>query len=241
MTKILIFIPAKGRVEIVKECLTHLIELKQDLKDKYFIDILVLTEDIDEFWEYNNMDLICHLTQKGQTLAEKKNQGIAHILDADYYKKFDYLLELDSTGKLSKELFKAYEKEFECKTWFFGISRIAFHDLKSNRLLDYTIQNGGVWVSGRSIRMDVLLMTIAKFRHLWRPDLNNGLGVNQENRILDATKERVKIINTDKPLVLDIKTGEDVTDFETLAAHRNECTEITDGDEINKTLSMFKI
>jgi hypothetical protein len=234
--KILIYSPVHGRANIVKEFVQ---KWKQLDSDKYYIGIVLsLDLAIDYDVLRSDYDTKLEIHEIGLTLAQKKNQAIERLLN---FYHFDYLLELDSTGIISPTYFDKMERYLKERQPFFGTNRIAFHEQETNRILDYTIKNGGVWVSGRFIRRDIIQKTWNKYGYLWNPELNSGLGVNQENNIFNATGHRVRIVHTDNPYVYDLKTGNDVTPFDTLAKHPGEAVEVTDEEQKENILKQFDL
>ena len=244
-----ILVPVKGRISQVITCMKHL----NEIIDGYDVDVVMAVDNENEFYQLYKaigkrfVALIC---REGQTLAAKKNQAVNFILDQ--YQEKDYLMELDSTGAISPYLFAKYNPFFERHDLFFGINRIAFIDSDSGRLLDYSLISGGVWVTGRCIRMDLVRDTVIEKGNLWNNNLKNGLGEDQERRIGETILAKgylpgqhlVKIVNSEAPLALDIKTGDDVTPFEVLAAHtkrsnNNEVQEITDEETRQEIMAMF--
>lgn len=237
---ILIYSPVHGRAEIVLDYVTKWYKIAEQVKDKYIIKVCLSVDRIEDFDKLFLSPAFILRHEPYLSLATKKNQAIQRILERECG-HFDYLMEMDSTGMFSTGLLDAYEDQLKSLDPFFGTNRILFHESKTDRVLDYTILNGGVWVSGRFIRADILKRTVKALGYLWKPDLNNGLGVNQENNIHDVTGGRVKIIHTKQPYLYDLKTGSDVTPFETLAKHPGEATEITDKKEKHYLLSEFNL
>lgn len=226
IVKILIFIPVKGRPKETRLCVER--TCNYVWRNSPYFDVLCISEDLSDF--DNLADLPCMLkqTDNGLRLSQKENQGIEYVLNTLLKRvDYDYILQLDSTGLISPTYFEKMKPYLEQRQPFFGTNRICFHEGETNRVLDYTIKNGGTWVSGRFIRMDVVKKTWEKFGYLWNPEKDNGLGVNQEDNVFEATGHRIKIVYTDKPYVYDLKTGQDVTPFETLSKHPGEATEVT--------------
>jgi hypothetical protein len=229
--KAVILIPVRGRIKEVMLCMES---LKVMIEDTDIHAVLAIDEEEDynalAKWQTSD-NFILKKCAPGQTLAAKKNQAVNWILDSEFFMFKNYLIELDSTGILSYRLFAMYLEQFKKQDLFFGVNHIAFHDLATGGLLDYKLINSGVWVSGRCIRFDLVRATVFREGSLWNPELNNGLGMDQENRVTDTIKnspqfkdERtcVKIINTGEPMVLDLKTGDDVTPYEVLKGHINK-------------------
>jgi hypothetical protein len=235
--KILLFIPTYQRYEVAELCYQGVDNLIANAPDWLEIECLVIgstPEDLHAPHVHGFFNAIaCN-----QPLGMKKNVGVRYALKhiTKVY-KWDYLMELDSDGIINPALFDHYKRYFDECNEFFGCNRIAFYESSTGRALDYNLMNGGVWVTGRVISRRICEhMTLG----LWHPERESGLGVNMENRIMYEMNIRVKIIHTEIPLMLDIKTGQNVSKFDDLARNQREAREVK-GIEKEEILGRFGI
>jgi len=234
--KALLFIPTYKRYNVAEFCYQKTKDLINAAPDWIELSCLVVGSTDDDIKLAKKYGFYT-VQADNEPLGQKKNKGVRFALDQVYKAfKWDYLIECDSDGVILPALFDHYKRYFDLKTEFFGTNRICFFHANSGEILDYNLQNGGVWVTGRVISRHIC-------RHmelgLWHPERESGLGMNMEDRIMDEMSIRVKIIWTEVPLMLDIKTDRNISKFSSLANNYQECRKVIDHKEASEMLGRF--
>lgn len=212
--KILIYLAAWKRPFITEICFRGINRLMEH-PDFDIQALAVISED--------DMEPLCdqyginYVYAANSPLGRKKNIGLMYAKEFD----FDYLMEIGSDDLVFSELLDKY-KPFINKNHFFGINDIVFIDTETNACRRH--RNKGYYGAGRMIsRYALESMNFT----LWREDLNNCL---DNNSLYNMARKgfMYKQISTGEPMVVDIKSPENLWPFNHLVGGRYDLDKIYD-------------
>lgn len=152
---------------------------------------------------------------KNEPLSEKWTAALV----AAMRKEWDYLFITGSDDFFSHELWQAYKPYIETGEDYFGMDLILFYDLMTKRLTQFKYPFERLIGCGRMISRKC----VEDCFPLWESGLNTGLDRNSENKILLKNYQR-KIIPAKYPLMLDIKTKENIWKFNSYLAFNRPTT-----------------
>ena len=149
-------------------------------------------------------------------LGRKHNLGISFT---HHMMQYDYIMQLGSDDLVSDEIWQYYEKPLQAGRKFFGLSDLYFYNAKTHAVKHYG--SNQVFGACRMIHRDIVrqLVRDTGYVQLWTDEKNSALDRDSENNI---TKEigfcniRVLPVKTPKPMVIDIKTEENINKWDDL-------------------------
>ena len=230
-TKIIILIPCWRRPEvfkIVSEQLHHFVDANKKMYK--LVVMFVFSEedpDIEQLAEiyntasYKRAYTFCDNYQLGR----KHNTGINAACELG----FDYLMNMGSDDLLHEDLLKLYKTEIDKKTPIIGINRLYFLDKASNRSLFFSYYNNPHVVgAGRMIHISVINRLHERYGSVYESAAMCGLDGNSAERMHNCGFRQTAIDPGTFPYLVDIKSDENINDFEKIlqSANRNSIAEV---------------
>lgn len=211
--RILLLIPVWKRPEILQIFLYHLRGTMPDYCEVMPLFILSPEDPDRQKIEY----LIGRAPRcyaDNQPLGAKMNAGLTHARQYEW----NYLMNIGSDNVFTYRLWDLYESYFLDRRPFFGINDCYFYDQENERALfvsDYTTGADDMPMpigAGRCIRRDL----IQGITELYRPHFNWGMD-GSSAWTLQQAGWLPEVVPTDRePVMLDIKTRTNLTQWEEL-------------------------
>jgi glycosyltransferase involved in cell wall biosynthesis len=210
--KLLIYLAVWKRPQITELCFMGINRLMKH--PDYDIQALAVISE-DEMKPLCDRYGINYVYAENTPLGRKKNIGLKHAKEFD----FEYMMEIGSDDLVFDDLLNKY-KPFINKNHFFGINDFAFIDTETN--LCRRQRNKGYYGAGRMISRYVL--ESMDFT-IWRDDLNNCL---DNNSLFNLARKGFlyKQIATGEPMVVDIKSPENIWPFNHLIGSRYDIEKV---------------
>lgn len=220
--KILALVPAYRRRHITMVCYAGLTRLIDEASEAGFsLAPLIIASEPEDAALAESFGFDC-ARSPNLPLGRKLNAGLSVALQSEW----DYLMTLGSDDLLAVGFFDAskWAPLFSVPTCLrrrlpmFGLADIAIYDYLTGRVKTYhTIASFG---AGRFIRRDMVEKTWQAKGFLWEPERNQGLDFSSERMVTQACGFRnvrlVPISNSSLPMVLDIKTNENIHTYDSL-------------------------
>jgi hypothetical protein len=162
---------------------------------------------------YRKLKKISH--DSGFTTCDYSNKYLGEKLNAGHYaigNKYDYLMNWGSDDLINPEMFDVYSPFMEMGLLFFGIGDLIIYEQATGRAIEIDTAHR-VMGAGRMIHRKLYqsMKTV-----LWSDNCNRALDGNSQSRILRTTALHPRRITTHKPMVVDIKTNNNINSFEKL-------------------------
>lgn len=146
-------------------------------------------------------------------LGRKHNLGLSCALNGP---RFDYIMQLGSDDLLCDEIWPTYRPWMVGERKFFGLNSIYFYDTDSGRIKRY--KSTQVFGAGRCIHRSVVAQFVraSGYVQLWTDDKEMGLDRDSEDNLtreIGFANLRVMPVNASIPMVLDIKSDENINSF----------------------------
>jgi hypothetical protein len=161
-------------------------------------------------------------------LGMKWNKILSYTLNKY---NFDYILQIDDDDLLSNECWDYYKPLIEQGKDFFGFRYIYFYDTKRKRINSFRYSWDKLIGPGTMMSRKAVEVCIP----LWNDYSNSGLNKERDDKLISKGFEPV-YIETPKPLMVDIKTGDNIWSYE---AYMNFAQEETEPDKIKQMLSFM--
>jgi len=209
--KLLFFIATNQRHEIANKCfrgLHRIIEHAKDVLPDIEVDVFVIVSNQTAAALALAHGFKISTIIPNMPLGKKMNEGLRQAMDLDW----DYLIQSGDDNLYGTDLLVRYAYEIGQGTKFFGLSRLYFYDLHSNRIKVFG--SNQVFGAGRVIARSLL----ENMPKVWPDAINKGLDNASEKAITDFhgfDKVRVKPVNFSQlPYVIDIKTEHNIHSFQ---------------------------
>lgn len=207
-----------GRPRVTKTFIDGLIRLKRDAPDWVHLKFLLVYSNIEDLLNVNHsihdFDSYFNLVYApNRPLGRKHNFGLSYAVNCG---SFDYILQLGSDDVLSNEIWGTYRPYFRNERKFFGLNSVYLYD--SNSDLVKCCESSQVFGAGRCIHSSIVRQFVRTtgYVQLWDDNASSGLDINSEINVskeIGFSKLRVLGIRTNKPMVLDIKTKDNINPY----------------------------
>jgi hypothetical protein len=174
---------------------------------------------------------------ENRPLGKKSDMGIRAALQIQGW---DYLVQINSDDFLSPKYWKAIKPLMERNIEAAGIKAIYFVDSYTlqAKMMRYQSEVEGRWYMGaaRLFRRDVIDKTIEATGCFWDWHINRALDLHSERRVINAGFNFEEIEST-KPLVMDLKSNENIWAFTAYTRERHGAVEV-DFNEVKKQIEL---
>lgn len=214
--KLLIYLALWKRQQITELCFKGIQRLKQH--PDFDIQVLAVASEPEMLPLCEKYGILV-VTHSNLPLGKKKNFGLKAAASFD----FDYLMEIGSDTLVLNELLDEYKKNFIGVHHFFGIGDAAF--ICSETQACRRIGGASTYGGGRMISRHAL--EVMEFR-MWPDDYNKGLDNASVHRLARAGFWYQQLKPGDTPLVVDIKSDENIWKFNHLIGVEYDVKNILD-------------
>lgn len=198
MPKLLIFLAVWRRPEITEICFMGIDRLRKSGLAPIEAFAVISEDSMKPLCKKYSIDYVMH---KNEPLGEKKNVG----LQAAMQKEFDYMIEIGSDDLLKTEFFKLYPFERDV----YGLQDFIMLDSETGNCRRLKHRDGAFGV-GRAISRGA----IETAAPLWHPRQTCGLDNYSEMHRLSPGGFLMKRIASDEPVVIDIKSADNLWPFD---------------------------
>lgn len=197
---VLFFLAVWRRPEITEICFLGLQRMMNLMKSEA---LAVISED--SMIPLCNKYGIRYCMHENLPLGRKKNYGLSEALKIEW----DHLIELGSDDVFLNDAAKFYKDNLNNE--YFGFNHIAFIDSLTGNCRQY--KTSSVFGLGRAIRRDVVEQNFTDGT-LWGDNLNRAMDKSSHYKIeVKGTKTKYKSIESPEPLAIDIKSKENLWQF----------------------------
>jgi len=229
MMKVIMWMQVHGRHAILKQVLKH----HQNI-DCQKLAVCSTDEEVEIVRQYGWHGY----RHDNRPLGKKSDYGIRAALTLEW----DYLVQINSDDFLSAKYWKAIKPMMEQGIEVAGIKDIYFVDsytYKAKRV-KYRADDGQKMFlgAGRLIRRDIVENTIKYTGCFFDWSINRSLDFHSERRMLQVATG-MKEIESTKPLVMDLKSDENIWSFKDYTKARHNAQEVHI-DEVIKEIGYDK-
>lgn len=207
-----------GRPRVTKTFIDGLIRLKKHAPSWVHLKFLLVYSNIADLLTIkhaiHDFDNYFHLVYApNYPLGRKHNMGLSYLCNCGV---FDYCMQLGSDDLLSDEVWNAYRPWFKEERKFFGVTSVYLYDGPSGRIK--ICQGNQVFGAGRCIHSSVVRQFVrtTEYAQFWTDSAQGGLDIDSERNIskeIGFSALRVTPIRTNKPIVMDIKTADNINSY----------------------------
>lgn len=191
--KVVCIIPVKGREQVLKVTRRHILQ-NAYYASRYGISLNVQFFDTDHFIP----------------LGKKLNNALGEVKNMRYH--WDYLMVLGSDNLLRPQYWAYVMAAMEEDLLAFGFSECLLYD-RINHQAKLWQHAPSTFGAGRMVSRGICEVCEWK---LWDDAKENGIDNSQERRIYEVTKQPIYPIPTHKPVICDIKDGDNLNSYDSI-------------------------